>query len=459
MQDTEKWCSMQEITEYLGVSRETILNWIEKRNMPAIKAGRLWKFKISVVDAWLKSGGAIPMVSLLDLQSTSMPSIAKKFVESHLSPRLSIISLKEALRILITSIADQIPKVDFSSVEIEEMINDAMCSCLVTWLMDAKNTHYDPYNFTKERHPLWHHDDNEFKLYKSGIESGVEAYYQRYYNTLNTKSIDEQKSNPHLIALFFAEFYYDNGSREGLSLFRDLYYRTEELRVKGKSKRNVIIDGYNQYFQLLRLISEEKDDKTYVAQVLTYVQIEWLHRFLLSYQIWNATDNFSEQALTALSLGVRNYYHQITTKEKVIALSSVRFGDKLLDKICNNQLTSIDAQKIYWSRVIMQTALDTLYSLAPADCFTADWTKDTFKEAARFFREDYKFDNIVKAINQDINWDNKEESQVNTLREIILNNYNPLQLNIIRDFIRSKNKAKNQRNRKRKDSKLSENHS
>ena len=107
----------------------------------------------------------------------------------------------------------------------------------------------------------------------------------------------------------------------------------------------------------------------------------------------------------------------------------------------------------------MQTALDTLYSLAPADCFTADWTKDTFKEAARFFREDYKFDNIVKAINQDINWDNKEESQVNTLREIILNNYNPLQLNIIRDFIRSKNKAKNQRNRKRKDSKLSENHS
>ena len=101
MQDTEKWCSMQEITEYLGVSRETILNWIEKRNMPAIKAGRLWKFKISVVDAWLKSGGAIPMVSLLDLQSTSMPSIAKKFVESHLSPRLSIISLKEGICITI----------------------------------------------------------------------------------------------------------------------------------------------------------------------------------------------------------------------------------------------------------------------------------------------------------------------------------------------------------------------
>lgn len=57
-QHIERWYSMKEITTYLGVSRDTVLNWIEKRNMPATKIGRLWKFKISEVDTWMKSGQA-----------------------------------------------------------------------------------------------------------------------------------------------------------------------------------------------------------------------------------------------------------------------------------------------------------------------------------------------------------------------------------------------------------------
>lgn len=54
----EKWSSMEIITDYLGVSRETVLQWISCRNMPAHKVGRLWKFKISEVDEWIHSGGA-----------------------------------------------------------------------------------------------------------------------------------------------------------------------------------------------------------------------------------------------------------------------------------------------------------------------------------------------------------------------------------------------------------------
>lgn len=57
-QNIEKWSSMDIITDYLGVSRETVLQWINNRSMPAHKVGRLWKFKISEVDAWIRSGGA-----------------------------------------------------------------------------------------------------------------------------------------------------------------------------------------------------------------------------------------------------------------------------------------------------------------------------------------------------------------------------------------------------------------
>ena len=54
----EKWVTLKEIQAHLGVGRETILQWIAKRNMPAYKMGRLWKFKISEVDAWVQSGQA-----------------------------------------------------------------------------------------------------------------------------------------------------------------------------------------------------------------------------------------------------------------------------------------------------------------------------------------------------------------------------------------------------------------
>ena len=57
-QSYEKWSSMYLITDYLGVSRETVLQWISNRRMPAHKVGRLWKFKISEVDDWIRSGGA-----------------------------------------------------------------------------------------------------------------------------------------------------------------------------------------------------------------------------------------------------------------------------------------------------------------------------------------------------------------------------------------------------------------
>jgi excisionase family DNA binding protein len=55
---TDRWLSVEEIAEYLGVSKDTVYAWINKRNMPAHRIGRLWKFKSEEIDEWVRSGGA-----------------------------------------------------------------------------------------------------------------------------------------------------------------------------------------------------------------------------------------------------------------------------------------------------------------------------------------------------------------------------------------------------------------
>lgn len=52
----DKWCSLEEIAEYLGVTKDTVRNWIKKTDIPAHKIERLWKFKLTEVDEWVKSG-------------------------------------------------------------------------------------------------------------------------------------------------------------------------------------------------------------------------------------------------------------------------------------------------------------------------------------------------------------------------------------------------------------------
>lgn len=55
--DTDKWINLEEAADYLGVNKDTIRNWIRKGiGIPAHKIGKLWKFKMSELDEWIKSG-------------------------------------------------------------------------------------------------------------------------------------------------------------------------------------------------------------------------------------------------------------------------------------------------------------------------------------------------------------------------------------------------------------------
>jgi excisionase family DNA binding protein len=55
---TEPWASVDAVANHLGVAKDSVYRWIEHRGLPAHKIGRLWKFKLSEVDAWVRVGGA-----------------------------------------------------------------------------------------------------------------------------------------------------------------------------------------------------------------------------------------------------------------------------------------------------------------------------------------------------------------------------------------------------------------
>ena len=52
----DRWLSVDEIALYLGVKRDTVYKWIDRKQMPGHKVGRLWKFRKEEVDQWVRLG-------------------------------------------------------------------------------------------------------------------------------------------------------------------------------------------------------------------------------------------------------------------------------------------------------------------------------------------------------------------------------------------------------------------
>lgn len=57
MHEQEPWVSVNEVTKLLGTANDTVYQWIESKALPAHKIGRLWKFKLPQVEAWVEAGG------------------------------------------------------------------------------------------------------------------------------------------------------------------------------------------------------------------------------------------------------------------------------------------------------------------------------------------------------------------------------------------------------------------
>jgi excisionase family DNA binding protein len=54
----DRWLSVDEICAHLGISRDTVYKWIDKKKLPAHRVGRLWKFMKAEVDEWVRAGGS-----------------------------------------------------------------------------------------------------------------------------------------------------------------------------------------------------------------------------------------------------------------------------------------------------------------------------------------------------------------------------------------------------------------
>ncbi|AHU89191.1 MULTISPECIES: helix-turn-helix domain-containing protein [Actinomycetes] len=54
--EIENWVNLDDVATHLSVSKDTVRNWTKEGRLPAYKAGKMYKYKLSEVDQWLRDG-------------------------------------------------------------------------------------------------------------------------------------------------------------------------------------------------------------------------------------------------------------------------------------------------------------------------------------------------------------------------------------------------------------------
>jgi excisionase family DNA binding protein len=58
MAPEERWVGVEDVAAHLDVNKDSVYRWIEKTGLPAHRVGRLFRFKLSEVDAWVRANKA-----------------------------------------------------------------------------------------------------------------------------------------------------------------------------------------------------------------------------------------------------------------------------------------------------------------------------------------------------------------------------------------------------------------
>lgn len=54
----EPWVSVEQLAAHLACSVDSIYRWLARRGLPSHRVGRVWRFKVSEVDAWVRTDRA-----------------------------------------------------------------------------------------------------------------------------------------------------------------------------------------------------------------------------------------------------------------------------------------------------------------------------------------------------------------------------------------------------------------
>ncbi len=80
----ERWLSVGDVSDYLGIRPGTVYKWVERCGLPGRKVGRLLKFRRSEIDEWVERrsserGGVHGGKRLIELLTRAAPEIKKRF--------------------------------------------------------------------------------------------------------------------------------------------------------------------------------------------------------------------------------------------------------------------------------------------------------------------------------------------------------------------------------------------
>ena len=59
MPDMEGWVGVTDVASHLGVNKDSIYRWINTKGFPGHRVGRLFRFRLSEVDEWVKNSGGV----------------------------------------------------------------------------------------------------------------------------------------------------------------------------------------------------------------------------------------------------------------------------------------------------------------------------------------------------------------------------------------------------------------